>query len=137
VAGDPDEREQPDREGQSYVWSPRQVFIGVDSFWTLDTQGRHASDRRLLDGEMSYRHEVLEQEAAATAAKLRTALDGLAQTDRELDSVERTLASSDDSLRADLLDARETLISDRREWKLTLWFFDDTKWPENPGVGKG
>jgi len=124
-------------QGQSYVWSPRQVFIGVDSFWTLDTQGRHASDRRLLDGEMSYRHEVLEQEAAATAAKLRGALDGLAQTDRELDSVEQALASSDESLRADLLNAQQTLISDRQAWRLTLWFFDDSKWPNDSGVGKG
>jgi len=117
-------------QGQTYVWSPRQVFVGVDSFWTLDTQGRHASDKRLLAGEMAYRHEVLEQEEAATAAKLRAALDGLARTDRELGSVEQALADSDSSLRPDLLDARAALVSDRRDWQLTLWFFDDTRWPE-------
>ena len=78
--------------GNTEVWSPRQIFAGVNAFWTLDTQGRHASDRRLLDGEISYRREVLEQESAATASKLQTALDGLAQTDQKIGlQVERAL----------------------------------------------
>jgi hypothetical protein len=114
--------------GGNYTWSPRELFLSVDSFWTLDTQGRHASDRRLLEKEMTYRHEVLEQEASATAAKLQQALDGLARTDRRLGTVEQALASAGSSLRPELIRARQTLMADRREWSLALWFFDDAQW---------
>jgi len=115
--------------GQGSYWSPRQLFAGVDALWTLDTQGRHASDKRLLAGETSYRREVLEQEAAASASKLRAALDGLARTDRKLEIVEQSLSSAGASFRPELLDARKSLLAERLDWRLTIWFFDDTQWP--------
>jgi hypothetical protein len=114
--------------GQTSTWSPRELFAGVNSFWTLDTQGKHASDKRLLAGESAYRREVLAQEAAAAAAKLRTALDGLAETDRRLEAVDRALSSPEAPLKPALIAAREELATDRREWRLTLWFFDDARW---------
>jgi hypothetical protein len=114
--------------GSTYSWSPRQVFLSVGAYWTLDTQGKHASDRRLLAEETVVRREVLEQEAAAAAAKLREALDGLAKTDGRIESVDKALASSDAALRPALSEARESLLADRRDWSLTLWFFDDSLW---------
>jgi hypothetical protein len=116
--------------GQGSFWSPRQVLAGVDALWSLDTQGRHASDKRLLEGETAYRREVLEQEAASSAAKLRAALDGLAQTDRKLELVEQALASPQAAFHPELLDARKTLMAERLDWRLTIWFFDDTQWPK-------
>ena len=113
---------------QGNVWSPRQVFAGVNSYWTLDTQGRHASDKRLLKGEQTFRREVLDQEQEATAARLRGALDGLARTDREIESVDRAIAEPGAIARAELLSAREALQAERRDWRLTIWFFDDDRW---------
>jgi hypothetical protein len=106
------------------------VLAGVDALWSLDTQGRHASDKRLLAGETAYRREVLEQEAASSAAKLRAALDGLAQTDRKLSLVEQALASPLGAFHPELLDARNALMAERLDWRLTIWFFDDTQWPQ-------
>jgi hypothetical protein len=116
---------------QRNVWSPRQVFAGVNSYWTLDTQGHRASERRLMDGELTYRREVLEQEEKATAAKLTLALDGLRRTDRDVALVDEALARPGGAARRDLLGAREELQRERRDWTLTIWFFDDAQWTDD------
>jgi len=114
-----------------YETGPRQILAGVDALWAVDTQGRHASDKRILADETAFRREVLEQEAAASAAKLRSALDGLARTDRNLERIERALSSPDSTFEPELQDARRSLLADRLDWRLTIWFFDDSQWPHD------
>jgi len=118
--------------GQQTIWSSREVLAGVDAFWTLDTQGRQTSERRLLDAEISYRREVLDQESVAAAGKLRAALDGLASTDRQLASVESALASAPSAWRPGLLESGANLRAARRDWQFALWFFDDAQWASLP-----
>ena len=77
-----------------------------------------------MRAKTAYRREVLEQEAASSAAKLRAALDGLARTDERLGLVERALAAPEGGFHPELLEAK-SLLADRLDWQLTIWFFDD------------
>jgi hypothetical protein len=118
--------------GQGSIWSAHEVLVGVNAFWTLDTQGRQRSESRLLTAELTFRREVLEQEAVAAAAKMRAALDGLARTDRSMAAVHRALPDSPDAWRSPLHEAGEALSATRRDWQCVLWFFDDAQWTGLP-----
>jgi hypothetical protein len=105
------------------------VLVGTNAFWTLDTQGRQASQSRILDAELALRRQILTQEAERVAAQLRTALDRLQATDAEFASVETALRNAPARVRGDLVARRDALATERREWQTVLWFFDDTRWP--------
>jgi hypothetical protein len=118
--------------GQRSIWSAREMVAGVDAFWTLDTQGRQKSESRLLAAEIAYRREVLDQEAIAVAGRLRSALEGLRDTDSRLATVVQAMGSVPTGLRQPLAEAAATLRSTRREWQCVLWFFDDAQWASLP-----
>lgn len=118
--------------GQSTYWSSQQILVGSNAFWTLDTQGRNASQERLVESELTQRREVLAQEAAQLADKLRFALSSLASTDARLDQLQAAAASAPDRLQASIAPARAALQMERCEWKLVLWFFDDARWSSCP-----
>lgn len=114
--------------GQSDYWSSQDVLVGINTFWTLDTQGRNASEARLAAAERTARHEALEQESARIVAKLHGALDGLNRTDAKLADVRQALVDAPAGIRAPLLTARDALEEERTQWALVLWFFDDARW---------
>lgn len=115
-------------QGQNDYWSSHEVLVGANAFWTLDTQGRQASQSRILDAELALRRQVLTQEAHRVAAQLRTALDRLQATDAEFASVEAALRHPPARVRGDLVARRDALAAERREWQTVLWFFDDSRW---------
>jgi len=114
---------------QNDYWSSQDVIVGLNAFWTLDTQGRNASEARLAAAERAARHEVLAQESARIVAKLHNALDGLSRTDTKLADVRQALVDAPAGVRAPLLAARDALEDERAQWALVLWFFDDARWP--------
>ncbi len=123
-------------DGRDNYWSSSDVFVGLNTYWALDTQGRNASQARLAKAELANRRETLEQEAARMAAKLRLALDSLGRTDARLADLQRTLAAAPAAWRGAMLDSRDALEDERHEWQLVLWFFDDAGWPAEPDGAK-
>lgn len=116
-------------QGQNDYWSSREVLVGANAFWTLDTQGRQASQSRIVAAELAQRRQVLTQESERVAAQLRTALDRLQATDAEAARLAAALPGAPARVRTDLLARRDALAAERREWQTVLWFFDDTRWP--------
>ena len=112
------------------------MFVGLNTYWTLDTQGRRASQARLAAIELANRREMLEQEAARMAAKLRLALASLGRTDARLAELQRALPDAPPALRVALLESRDALQDERHEWELVLWFFDDAGWPAEPAAAQ-
>lgn len=111
-------------------WSTRDVFAGANLNWSLDTRGRRAGQKRVLAAESSLRRRALEQEAARSAARLKAALDTLAETDANLARLPESgpTTTIDSALKAERL----SLSARRRECQLALWFFDDERWPGVP-----
>lgn len=122
--------------GRDSYWSSSEVYVGANAYWTIDTQGRRASQARIGEAELAARREALDQEAARMAAKLRFALDRLGRTDARLAEVRGALADAPAALRVPLLDSRDALQAERAEWQIVLWFFDDTGWPAEPADAK-
>lgn len=122
--------------GRESYWSSSEIYVGANAYWTIDTQGRRASQARIGAAELAMRRETLEQEAARMAAKLRLALDRLGATDARLSSVQEALAGAPAALRVPLAEARDALQAERAEWQTVLWFFDDKGWPAEPADAK-
>ncbi|CAM2894494.1 hypothetical protein [Rariglobus hedericola] len=123
---------------QQATWSSEQIVIGANVNWSLDTQGRRASDRRMLAVETTLRRNTLAAEEERNADQLRTTLAELTRIDQEssrIDAALRELTAtplSDTSrspLQANLQSQRTQLDELRLEWSLVLWFFDDARWP--------
>ena len=124
--------------GTSTYWSTNEVFAGGNTNWTLDTRGRNAGDRRILESETAVRRAALTAEESRNAGRLRTALEALAALDRDgaqLDAAEHALTASAVSpparapLAAALHARRDRLETERLDRALEVWFFDDARWP--------
>lgn len=118
--------------GQTDYWSSHDVLAGANAFWTLDTRGRQASEGRLVAAERELRRTILAQEADRMAARLHAALDRLQATDRPFAALTAALRDAPDRLRPDLVAQHEALATERREWEVVLWFFDDSRWVAPP-----
>ena len=116
--------------GEGAFWSTQDVFAGANAYWTLDTRGRRAGEKRLLAAETALRREILERESAALSRRLERALSALAATDTQLAALPATTGAA--SLDAAVATRRAELAAERREWQLVLWFFDDPRWPQPP-----
>lgn len=122
-------------DGRDNYWSSSDIFVGLNTYWNLDTQGRRASQARVAGAEIANRREALEQEAARMAAKLRFALDSLGRTDSRLAELQSALAKAPPQWSVPLRDLRDKLETERHEWQLVLWFFDDAGWPSSAQQG--
>lgn len=116
--------------GEGAFWSTRDIFAGANAYWTLDTRGRRASEKRVLAAEAAFRREALERESAALSRRIERALTALADTDAQLAALPAPIGAA--ALDASVAARRAALVAERREWQLVLWFFDDTRWPQPP-----
>ncbi|HEY0944746.1 MAG TPA: TolC family protein [Opitutaceae bacterium] len=117
--------------GEGAFWTTEDVFAGANVFWTLDTRGRRAGQKRLLAAEAAFRREALERESARLSRRIAHALAALSDTDARLAALPATTGAS--ALDASVAAQRAALNSERREWQLVLWFFDDNRWsPSGP-----
>jgi hypothetical protein len=116
--------------GDDNFWSSRDLFIGSNVYWTLDTRGRNASQKRVIAAEAELRRNVLANESVRLSHRIEDALDALARTEERLAALPANAPST--SLTASLESNRAALVAERREWQLILWFFDDTRWSGVP-----
>lgn len=121
--------------GQDTFWSSRDAFVGGNVFWTLDTRGQRASQKRILKAEATLRREALEREATKLSNRIESALASLAETDGQLEALRKAAPlGTETALDHALGIRRNALLEERREWLLILWFFDDSLWSGIPAA---
>ncbi len=119
-------------DGQNTYWSSRDMFAGANAYLTLDTRGRIASQKRIVAAETRLRRETLEREAATLSHRIETALVALSDTDVQLAALPAAGSTPSTLFQTAVAARRTTLLEERRDWQLVLWFFDDARWPGVP-----
>lgn len=119
--------------GEDRFWSSNDLFLGSSISWTLDTQGRRKSQKRVIAAETQLRRTALENESIRVSQRIQIALTALAETDNSLAALNNATPPAGSGALQNALSARRaSLNNDRREWQLVIWFFDDARWSGVP-----